>query len=96
MFDDSGGGAWLPIQLAAVSIGTFQGGEVATVPRQMKTFVGSPVIGRLLADSTAMEPSTANLLVQTSVPAESTSIACPLSSGLLNILKLSPATRGGP
>ena len=37
-----------------------------TAPFHVKTVVGSPVIGVLVAESTSMEPSTASLLVQTS------------------------------
>ena len=52
--------------------------------------------GGLVPGSTAIEPSTASLLVQISPPAERMLIAPPLGSGLLNTLKLSPATSGRP
>src|SRR5512140_3635565 len=93
MFDDPGAGATPPIQLAPL----LQFWSVPAAPLQVKAVVGSPDTGTLVADNTAIVPSTASLLVHTSPLDDTTCSAVPLATGLLKILKLSPATSGmGP
>ena len=53
----------------------------------VKTVVGLPVIGVLVAESTSMEPSTASLLVQTSVPADNILQRLPVDQRLVENLE---------